>query len=436
MVVELLLILVLILANGVFAGTELAILSVKRGRLEQRAAAGNKGAATALQLRSDPNRFLSSVQVGITLIGTLTGAVGGASLAGRLAPALAPLPLVGAYAESVALVLVVLALTYLTLVFGELVPKRIALLRAETYAVLVAAPIALLSRLTSPLVALLAWSTQQVLRLIGLGGVSQERVTEEDIRHLVREGAQGGAVEPHEEQIIDRVFRFGDRMVRQIMTPRIDMFAVDVDTPLSEVLDEMIASGYSRFPVYEEQPDRIVGVAHVRDVLQLYRSVEATAGLRTILREPLYVPENSRASGLLALFRKHQRHMAIVINETGSVEGIVTLEDVLDEIVGEISEEHETPEAPAVVRREDGSLLIDAMLPVDELKQYLTIAELPEEDEYRYDTLAGFMLSRFGRIPQPGDYIEGAGWYFEVVDMDGLRIDKALVRRVVTPDEA
>ncbi len=427
MLLEIVVIFLLILANGVFAGTELAVLSSKRSRLQQSAEEGNKGAATVLQLQDDPNRFLSAVQVGITLIGILTGAFGGASIAARLAPQLQQVPYIGPYASTVAFTLVVLIITYLTLVLGELAPKRVALIRAEAYATLIARPMVLIAALSGPVVSLLSWSTQLVLRLIGLGNVPEEKVTEEDIRALLREGTEGGSVEPEQQEIIEGVFEFGDRTVRQIMTPRMDVYNLDADATLGAVMDDLIESGFSRFPVYEENSDHFVGVAHVRDLLRLYRARGNEAKVREAMSPPLYVPENSRASALLATFRKSQRHLALVVGELGAIEGIVTLEDALEEIVGEIADEYDEAETLAVVRREDGSLLIDGMLPVDELKEHLNIDELPDEDIYRFDTLAGFVLSLMGHIPKPGEAITWDIWRFEVVDMDGLRIDKVLV---------
>lgn len=433
---EIVIILVLILANGVFAGTELAILGARRGRLEQKAEDGSRGAQAALKLQDDPNRFLSAVQVGITLIGILTGAFGGASIAARLAPTLRELPYVGPYADQVAFFGVVLLITYLTLVFGELVPKRVALLKSEAYATLIAPPMTLIARLSSPIVALLSLSTQLVLRLIGLGNVPETQVTEEDIRALVREGAEGGTVEPQEREFIESIFKFTDRAVRHIMTPRRDVEMVEADATLGEVLDELLESGYSRFPVYEETPDQIVGVAHVRDLLLLYRREGESAHVRDAISPPLYVPENSRALALLATFRKSRRHMAIVVGELGGIEGVVTLEDVLEEIVGEIEDEFDIAATPPVVRREDGSLLVEGTLAIDKVKQLLDEEELPDEETYRYDTLAGFVISLIGRMPSTGDVVHWDKWRFEVIDMDGLRVDKVLISETSPPDEA
>jgi putative hemolysin len=427
MSIEIAIILVLILFNGIFAGTELAILGAKRGRLEQHAADGSGGAKAALKLQDDPNRFLSAVQVGITLIGILTGAFGGASIAAQIAPLLRTAPLIGPYADQAAFALVVLVITFLTLVFGELVPKRIALLKSEAYATLIAPPMTLIAQIASPVVALLSFSTQLVLRLIGLGNVPEAQVTEEDIKALVREGAAGGAVEPQEREIIESIFNFSDHAVRHIMTPRRDVEMVEADSTLGEVIDELLESGYSRFPVYEETPDQVIGIVHVRDLLVLYRSKGESAKVREVVSAPLYVPENSRASALLATFRKSRRHMAIVVSELGGIEGVVTLEDALEEIVGEIDDEFDDATSPPVVRREDGSLLVEGVFPIDDVKRLLEVEELPDEETYRFDTLAGFVISLLGHIPNTGDIAQWGGWRFEVVDMDGLRVDKVLI---------
>ncbi len=434
--IEIVLITVLILASGVFAGTELAILGAKRGRLEQKAEEGNLGARAALKLRDDPNRFLSAVQVGITLIGILTGAFGGATLAAQLAPLLQNVPVISPYAGQVAFGLVVVIITYFTLVFGELVPKRIALLNSEAYASLIAPPMTLIARLSSPVVSLLAFSTQLVLRLVGLGNAPAAQVTEEDIRALVREGAEGGTVDQQEQEFIDSIFKFTDRSVRHIMTPRHDVEMLEADASLGEVLDELLESGYSRFPVYDETPDQIVGTVHVRDLLMLYRRVGEAAQVRDAIGQPLYVPENSRASALLATFRKNRRHMALVVSELGGIEGVVTLEDVLEEIVGEIDDEFDEAPLPPVVIRDDGSYLVDGVHPIDEVKQLLDVEELPDEETYRFDTLAGFVISLLGSIPTAGDKVTWDGWVFEVVDMDNLRVDKVLVMRAPHEDPA
>lgn len=426
---EILIIIVLSLANGVFAATEIAVVSARRGRLQQRADEGDAGAMAALKLQDDPNRFLASVQIGITLIGTLSGVFAGATLADALAPQLATVAFIGPYANSLAQVLVVVLVTYCSLLLGELVPKRLALTNADGFATTMARPMTQLARISTPAIWLLGISSNLLLRLLGRSTPTEERVTEEDIRQLVREGTEGGSVELHEQEMIERVFSASDRSVRAIMTPRRDVYMLDGDKPLDNVLDHLLESGFSRFPVYENDRDHIIGVAHVRDVLRLYRTNKAACLVRDVISPPVYVPESSPAIDLLSTFRKSQRHMAIVIDEMGGVAGVVTLEDVLEEIVGEIADEYDDAEQPPYVRREDGSLLVDGTLPIDVIKNLLDLSALPDEDTYRYDTLAGLMISLLGQIPTTGDLVRWGGWRFEVVDMDGLRVDKVLIAR-------
>ncbi|NTV65223.1 MAG: HlyC/CorC family transporter [Oscillochloris sp.] len=431
--IELLIIVVLSLANGMFAATEIAMVSARRGRLEQRAEDGSSGAQVALQLQDDPTRFLSAVQVGITLIGTLSGVFAGATLADQIAPLLQTLPSVGIYAAPLAQALVVVLVSYLSLVLGELVPKRLALQSAESVATLMAPPMSFLAWFSTPVINVLTFTSDLLLRLLGRANVEEERVTEEDIRALVREGAQGGTVEPQEQQFIESIFKFSDRAVRHIMTPRHDVEMLDAEATLGEVIDELLASGYSRFPIYEETPDKIIGTVHVRDLLLLYRRQGDQALVREAVSPPLYVPENSRASALLATFRKSRRHMALVVSELGGIEGVVTLEDVLEEIVGEIGDEYDEIETPAVVTREDGSMLVEGSLNIDDVKHLLDEDDLPDEETYRFDTLAGFVISLLGRIPTTGDVVTWSGWRFEVIDMDGLRVDKVLIAKESAP---
>ena len=426
--IEFLIILALALANGVFSGTELAMIAARRNRLEQRAEDGDSGATMALKLQEDPDRFLASVQVGITLISTLSGVFAGAALAEQIAPQLRELPYVGGSAATgVAQFLVVLLVTYLSLILGELVPKRIALQSAESIAAVMSRPMSLIARLSTPVIWLLSISSNLILRLLGRNNIPEERVTEEDIKALVREGTEGGLVEPQEQAFIESIFKFSDRAVRHIMTPRREVKMVEAEAELHEVLDELLASGYSRFPVYETNLDQIVGIVHVRDMLLLYRRQGEHAKVREAVAPPVYVPENSRASILLATFRKSRRHMAIVVGELGGIEGVVTLEDVLEEIVGEIDDEFDEVSTEPVVRRDDGSFLADGSLPIDEVKQLLAVEALPDEETYRYDTLAGLVIALLGQIPTAGDTTHWNGWRFEVLDMDGLRVDKVLI---------
>lgn len=426
---EIIIILLLLVANGVFAGTELAMVSARRGRLQQKADDGDEGAKTALILQDDPNRLLSTVQVGITLIGTLTGVFGGASIADNIAPQIAEWPYVGPYAETVALASVVVMLTYLSLVIGELVPKRLALQHAEWIAMRLAKPMSVVSRVTRPLVWLLTRSTELILRAIGQRESSNSSVTEEDIRQLVREGAQDGALEPHEREIFENVISLGDMSVRQVMTQRTDVYALDANARLGDVVDELLESGFSRAPVYEGNLDRVVGVVHGRDILRLVRIGDLDIPVRVAMREPLFVPEQSRAADTLALFKKKQQHLAVVVGELGTVEGVITLEDVIEEIVGDIADEYDDAESPHIVKREDGSYLIDGITPIDDVVNRTSLV-IQLKENAQFDTVAGYLLSLLGHIPHAGEYVVVQDWRLEVIDMDGLRIDKILISKV------
>ncbi len=429
MLTEIGIILLLILINGLLAGTELALVSARATRLQQLADQGSRGAQAAVELREDPDPFLSAVQVSISLITTLMGVFAGVSLVPLVSTWLAQVSVLEPYASGLAFFLVVVGIACSWLVLGEQVPRRLAVQRAEGIAARTARLMQALLVLCRPLIVVLSSITSLLLTLLGHRRVEESSVTEEDIRELVREGAQEGSVDPQEEQVIEGVFTLGERSVRQIMTPRVDVSALDSSARIADVLDEVIEIGYSRFPVYENSLDDIVGVTHVRTLLQHYRQ----QGEQSLVRDAMYpatiVPEHARASSLLSIFRKNQRHLAVVVSELGSVEGVVTLEDVLEEIVGDILDESDEIEAQAITVREDGSLLIEGGLPINLLKKRLNVEELPDEEFFQYDTLAGFLLSMIGRIPQAGDSTRWNEWRFEVVDMDGLRIDKVLVQQ-------
>ena len=286
-----------------------------------------------------------------------------------------------------------------------------------------------MSRISQPLVWLLTGSTELLLRLFGQRNTQANAVTEEDIRQLVREGVEGGALDAHEREIFENVFSLGDLTVRQVMTPRADVYSLDADATIESVVDELLASGFSRAPVYEKDLDHVVGVIHARDILRLVRSQQTAEPVRTAMRPPLFVPEQSRAGDTLALFKKTQQHMAVVVGELGTVEGVITLEDVLEEIVGDIADEHDDAESPHIVRREDGSFLVDGTTAIDDVVSRTDLTVNSSENA-QFDTIAGYVLSVLGHIPSAGEAVVIAGWRIEVVDMDGLRIDKLLLQHV------
>jgi putative hemolysin len=425
--VELAIILVLIIANGFFAAAEIAVVSARKGRLEQQAALGNRGARVALDLADNPNHFLSTVQVGITLISTLAAAFGGARLAEILAAALLSAPTLAPYAESLALALVVVLISYFSLIIGELVPKRLALQNAEGIAIRLAPFMRFLGRITGPIVRFLTTSTELVLRLLGRHNVEETPITEDDVMALVREGRADGTVEATEADFISSVFTFTDRTVRSLMTPRTRVVAVEVHCPFVEVVAVVIASLYSRIPIYEGTLDRVIGVLHARDVLKAIKQ-SPPPDLPTLIRPPLYVPESQRAVVVFQRLKQHHSSLAIVVDEYGQTAGIITMEDLLEELVGDINDEANFSEV-AIVRRDDGSYLVDGLLPFADLQEQLQLPSAEAvTDAHDFETVAGFVIAMLGRIPTVGDTVQWEHYTFEVIDMDGPRLDKVLLR--------
>lgn len=428
---EIVIILFLVVLNGLFAMSELALVSARRPRLEAMLRKGVPGARAAVALAAEPDRFLPTVQVGITLVGVLAGAYSGASLAGPLAGWLAGFPAVAPHGETLAFALVVMATTYLSLILGELVPKQLALRNPERLAALVAPFMDALSRVALPVIWLLRASSRLVLRLFGAGPPAA-RVTEEEVRAIVQEGAAAGAIAESEGRMIQRVLRLADRPVRALMTPRTEVAWIDRNDSAQAISARLKASPLSRFVVADQTIDNVLGIVQAKDLLNMMLDGEKL-NIRRAIRTPLVLPD--AMSGLAALdrLRNDRLGMALVVDEYGTFEGIVTAADLLEAIVGELHEG--TADAtPDVVRREDGSLLLDGMLPADEVKQELGLALLPDEGDYH--TLAGLLLHLFRRLPREGEGISHGGWWFEVVDMDGRRIDKVLARRELpaTPD--
>ncbi|MEI7781116.1 MAG: hemolysin family protein, partial [Planctomycetota bacterium] len=421
-------ILVLILANGFFSGAEMAIVASRRGRLRQLADAGDKAAQTALQLASSPDQFLPTVQIGITLVGTLAAAYGGDSLVSDLAEWItvnAP-PAVGAMARPIALTVFVVLLSFVTLLFGELVPKRRALRRAEHFARLVAPAMKSFSQVTRPLVWLMGASTSAVLVMLGAHKQDGPTVSVDDIEHLLEAGRAEGVLEAVEQAVATEALRLGERAVRDIMRPRIDLDALDIETPPGEVLGAIAMAGYSRLPVYEGSLDHILGYVSLKDVLR-HNWMGWPIELRRIMHRALFVPETMPLDRLLELFQKEKNQLAIVLDEYGGTEGLVTLEDVLEELVGEIHDEHRHGRETPFTQREDGSWLVDGGAGIEELidRLALKIDSVPRD----YSTVSGLVLARLERIPTVGDKTTWQGLSIEVVDMDGRRIDKLLIQK-------
>jgi putative hemolysin len=422
---EALVILLLIILNGIFSMSEIAVVSARKTRLEQWANEGDNRARTALELANAPNQFLATIQIGITLVGILAGVFGGATIATTIAVGLDEIPLVASYSRPVSLAIVVLIITYLSLIIGELVPKRLALNSPERIASTMATPMRALARLASPVVYVLGLSTDAILRLLGMRPVIEPPVTEEEIRSLIAQGTQAGMFEEAEQEMVERVFRLGDRRVGAVMTPRTEIVWVDSEAPLEEIQQTIAQSTHSRILVAQGSLDDVLGVAHAKELLLPLLRGEPL-DLTAILRQPLYVPESMRALEVLELFKQSATHIALVIDEYGGVQGLLTPSDILEAIVGDLPQPGE-PVEPLAVQREDGSWLLDGMLSIDDFKELFDIGRLPDEDQGVYQTLAGFVIMQLGRIPVVSDHFEWGGLRLEVVDMDGNRVDKVLV---------
>ncbi len=422
---EILLVLLLIFANALFVMSELAIVSARKVRLQQMAERGDQKARVALELASSPNQFLATVQVGITLLAILSGAFGESVISKRLVPIFSSIPFLASYKDATASVTAVLIITYLTLIIGELVPKRVALNHPEPIASIVAIPMKLLATIGSPIVHLLSISTDAVLRILGIRPSTEPQVTEEEIRVLIEQGTEEGTFEEAEQDMVERVFRLGDRPVSSFMTPRPDIVWLDLDDSATENRQKVIENGYSRYPVCQGGLDNVLGIIAVTDLLARSlcgEQLDLTVGLR----KAEFVPESTRGLKLLELFKQTATHMALVVDEYGVIQGLVTLNDVMIEIVGDVPTADEL-ENPQAVQREDGSWLLDGMLSVEEFFEMFDLEEYLRIHQRNYQTLGGFVITHLGRIPAAADHFEWQGMRFEVMDMDGNRVDKILV---------
>jgi len=431
--IEFVIILALVILNGVFAMSELAIVSARKIRLQRQAEDGDEGARQALHLAEHPTRFLSTIQIGITLIGTLAGAFGGARLSGEIALWIArlPLPFFQNNAMSIALALVVIVIAYLTLVLGELAPKRLAIANPEAVARRVAAPMALLSRLASPAVGLLTVSTEVVLRLLGVKVSKEPPVTPDEITLMMEQGEALGVFEETETDIVEAVFRLGDLRAEALMTPRTEIEWLDINDRFEDNLRFILDSPHTYFPVSEDDLDNTLGILRAKDLLARLADGQRPE-LADLLLPVQFIPETIMAFQVLELLRTTSGNLVLVIDEFGGLVGIVTLFDVMKAMVGGISESGE-PLEPEAVQRDDGSWLVEGMMRIDEFKDLLSINSLPGEDRTGYQTVGGFFMAQVGTVPRAGDSFECCDWQFEVVDMDGMRVDKVLVSKVQLP---
>jgi putative hemolysin len=416
----------LILVNGFFAMAEMAVVSARKARLQHAAELGRDGARVALELKRDPGRFLSTVQIGITVISVIASAFGGAALADTLAQHLEAFPgWVTDYAKSISFAAVVILISYFTLILGELVPKRLALSRPEYFAARLSWLLQMMAWVSRPAERLLSASSNVVLRLIPMRSGEPSPVTEEEITLMLREATAAGHFQAAETAMVQMVFRLGDRRVSAVMTPRTQVEWLDLTDSEDENRRKIRDSAYSRFPVVENGPQHVVGIVQVKD---LYTAALAgrTFDLRAALRPPLFVPNTVTALRALEIFKKSGAPMALVVDEYGDFEGVVTLHDILQSLVGDIADPADA-DSQAVVRRDDGSWLVDGMVTVDEVRDLTGLARLPGEDSDDFQTLGGFMMARINRVPKVADRIMVDGFRFEVVDMDGRRVDRVLI---------
>ena len=427
---EISIVLVLLLANGVFAMTEIAIVSSRKGLLQSMSEKGDSGAARALKLADSPNRFLSTVQIGITLVGIVAGALGSGTVASKLAEFLGVIPLIGEYAKPISLVLVIGVLTYLSLVIGELVPKRLAMKYPEAIASAMSGPMAALSNVASPVVSLLSWSTGALLNFFRVrdddSGISREELTV-----MVRQGMTTGSINRMESKMIEGVIGFEKLVAYDIMIPRPKIVWIEKDAKHEEVWPTIMRSTQGVFPVYQERRENLVGMVSIKDIYgQL--AAQKTVNFASIMKAPLLVPETQKASVLLETFRKTGQRAALVLDEFGSVMGMVTLIDLMETIVGDVPSMEEQMAMP-VRQREDGSWLIDGLFEIEKLPERLEGFVLPEGGGDEFQTVSGWLVKELGRIPVEADRVSAGEWTFEVIDMDSIRVDKVLAVRHATP---
>ncbi len=424
---ELLVIFLLLLANGVFAMAEIAVVSARKARLKALAAAGSAPARAALALAEQPDRFLSAVQIGITLVGVLSAAFAGTTLTAKLAGVIAGVPALAPYADRIAFFAVVALLTYFSLIVGELVPKRIALSNPEGRAMLIARPMTGLTRLASPFVWLLTISTNLVLKVFGLGRTVDAPPSEEEISHLIEQGTTAGVFHKAERAMVEGVLRLDERPVTTLMTRRTRIVWLDVADADEVNWRKIVTSGHSHFPVYEGTRDNVIGMVAVK-ALWANSAIGLPNNIRHHLTAPLLVPASINAVQLLESFKKSGKHLALVTDEFGSIQGLVTLIDVMEAIVGDLPEpgDRHTPDA---VQRDDGSWLVDGFMPLQELHRRFGIAALPGEEDEDFETLGGFVTDRLAHIPKAGESFLCQGWKFEVADMDRHRVDKIILTR-------
>lgn len=424
---EVVVILLLILFNGVLAMAEIAIISARKSKLKQQAQEGNKRAQVALELSNDPNTFLSTIQIGITLVGILTGAFGGATIAEVLSKYFQTIPFLVPYSDILALTIVVAVITYLSLVIGEIVPKRLALTNPEKIAQFVARPLNTLFRITRPFVLFLSISTDWIFRVFHIKTTTEIPVSDEEVKLLLQEGTQSGVFDKAEQDIVERTFRLSDKRVNMLMRPRKEVVWLDIDSSLKTIRSKISKNPYAYFPVCQDNLDKVVGVVRIKQLLTQFLD-EEKLDIKKVLQKPLFIPESMDGLSVLETFKKTGMHMAIVVDEYGNVQGVISLTDILEAIVGDIATIDEKEEKP-IMKRSDGSFLVDGSLSLDEFKEFFDVKKIPGEKSGIFHTVGGFITNSIGRIPVSGDKFTWESFRFEVMDMDGNRVDKILVFR-------
>jgi len=416
----------LLVANGVFAMSEIAVIASRKIRLQGLADSGDRQARAALKLARNPNQFLATIQVGITVVGIFAGAFGGATIAKKMSAYLSTFPGLVAYSDVIAVGTVVVVITYLSLIIGELVPKRLALNNPERIASIMAQPMRFLSKIALPVVRLLEVSTNLVIRLLGAKPVPRPVITHEEIKTLIEQGRKSGIFEEAEQDMMENVLRLDERPAGAAMTPRTKIVWLNIEDPIEEIRNKLVDYHYSRFPVAKGNLENILGVVRAKDML-VQRLKGQPLDLKMLLRPPLFVHEGMSSLDVLELFKEKGTHIALVTDDYGGIEGMITHNDILEDIVGHIPTAGEPSAEPQVHRRKDGSWLADGLLNIDALKEILGIGQLPNEKDGRYHTVGGLMMSQLQGIPTAGEYFEWQGFRFEVIDMDGRRVDKVLI---------
>lgn len=422
---EIVIVLLLILINGIFSMSEIAVVSMKKYYMQKLAKDGNLRAKIAVDLYDNPSRFLSTIQIGITLVGIFSGAFGGATIAKSVSALIRPLPIIGPFSDNLGILLVVLVITYLTLIFGELVPKRIAMSNPNRISLWISVPMRWFEQLITPVVRILSVSTEFILRIFMIQKSKEPEVTQDEIKVLVDQATKAGVFEKVEQDIVERVLRLSDRTAEDIMTPRSEVVWLDTADEKATLKTKILTGTRSRYPVCTGSLDKVIGVIHVKELL--YESLaDPKFDIKKFVHEPLFVPEHLSVFKLLEHFKESGSHLALTLDEYGVIQGVVTLNDVLEEMVGDI-QAVEDAENPMIIKRSDGSFLADGLMTIDKFKKQFKLGKLPDEDLSTYHTLAGFIMSHIGKVPQLGHTFEWDGFKFEIVDIDGNRIDKVLV---------